>query len=97
MNTVAYALLTSPLSLWHSRLGHVLVDRLRSLVSTIRLEYVKSEHISCLSCQQGRQPTLLFNKSVSISYVPFYLIHFDVWGPSPRSTMGGLNTLLFFR
>ena len=86
----------SPLSLWHSRLGHVSFDRLQSLVLFGQLGLIKSDKVSCLSCQLGKQPALPFNKNDSIFNAPFDLIHSDVWGPSPHSTMGGSRYFVLF-
>ena len=94
--SAASALSISSQELWHSRLGHVSLDRLKSLISTGRLGKVKSESVSCLSCQLGKQPALSFNKSDSISSTPFDLIHSDVWGPSPHNTMGGSKYFVVF-
>ena len=65
------------------------VDRLWSLMSTGKLGSVKSENISCLLRQLGKQPALPFYKSDYVSSIPFDFIHSDVWGPSPHTTMGG--------
>ncbi|KAL5716108.1 hypothetical protein ACHQM5_017839 [Ranunculus cassubicifolius] len=55
----------SPFSLWHSRLGHVSVDRLRSLVSSGQLGSVKIDDVTCLPCKLGKQSALPFSKSDS--------------------------------
>ena len=94
--SAAPALSTSSLELWHSRLGHMSIDRLKSLISTGRLGTVKSESLSCLSCQLGKQPALSITKSDYISSAPFDLIHSDVWGPSPHTTMGGSKYFVVF-
>ena len=39
---------------------------------------------------------LAFNNSDSIAKVPFNLIHFDVWGPSPSRTMGRSHFFVIF-
>ena len=65
------------------------VDRLRSLVLTGKLGSVKSDNISCLPCQLGKQLALSFSKSDYVSSAPFDFIHSDVWGPSPHTIMGG--------
>ena len=86
----------SSLELWHSRLGHMSLSRLRPLASSGQLGNVSNEIIDCLSCQLDKQPALPFNNSDSISKSPFDLIHSDVWGPSPNSTMGGCRYFVIF-
>ena len=44
----------------------------------------------------GKQPTLLFNTSESISTDIFDLIHSDIWGPSPVSSIGGSRYFVIF-
>ncbi|KAK2973102.1 hypothetical protein RJ640_009754 [Escallonia rubra] len=77
------------MELWHSRLGHLSINRLRSLVSSGQLGTVKNEQINCLPCQLAKQTALPFNQSSSLASAPFDLIHSDIWGPSPNLTMGG--------
>ena len=50
---------------------------------------MSAENFDCVSCQLGKQPALPFNFSESISTDIFNLIHSDVWGPSPISSIGG--------
>ena len=95
VETVASVTTSSPLVLWHSQLGHVSFDRLRSLVSNGQLG-VLNDKIDCLSCQLAKQPTLRFNTSTSISHAPFDLIHFDIWGPSPNTTIGASKYFVIF-
>uniref|UniRef100_A0A2N9G7K3 CCHC-type domain-containing protein n=1 Tax=Fagus sylvatica TaxID=28930 RepID=A0A2N9G7K3_FAGSY len=85
-----------PLSLWHLRLGHVSVQKLRTLISSGFLGQVKHDSVDCVSCQLAKQPALSFNNSDSFSHASFDLIHSDIWGPSPTATeplskMVGLN------
>uniref|UniRef100_A0A5B6YVA5 GAG-pre-integrase domain-containing protein n=1 Tax=Davidia involucrata TaxID=16924 RepID=A0A5B6YVA5_DAVIN len=75
---------SSSLHLWHSRLGHVSVGRLRSLISSGQLGFVKDESFKCLSCQLAKQPALPFNKSESISLAPFDLV-------AQKCPRGGVN------
>ena len=82
--------------IWHSRLGHVSLGRLRFLVSKGVLGPTLNEHLDCQSCQLAKQPALSFNKSTSVSSAPFDLIHSDIWGPSPTSTMGGSQYFVIF-
>ena len=49
-----------------------------------------------MACQFGKQIALPFNNSVSHARFPFDLIHYDVWGPSPITTQGGLRYFVIF-
>ena len=82
--------------IWHSRLGHVSLGRLRLLVSKGVLGPTLNEHLDCQFCQLAKQPALSFNKSISISSAPFDLVHSDIWGPSPTNTMGGSQYFVIF-
>ncbi|GFS40568.1 hypothetical protein Acr_00g0069360 [Actinidia rufa] len=55
-----------------------------------------NEHLDCQSCQLAKQPALSFTKSTSVSSAPFALVHSDIWGPSPTSTMGGSQYFVIF-
>ena len=49
-----------------------------------------------MPCQFGKQTTLPFNNSVSLALSSFDLIHSNVWGPSPISTLGGSRYFVIF-
>ena len=87
---------TSSLALWHSRLGHASISRVKQLVSRGLLGSVSSKSFDCMPCQFGKQTALPFNNSVSHSLSSFDLIHSDVWGPSPISTPGGSHYFVIF-
>ena len=57
---------------------------------------VSTENFDCVSCQLGKQPALPFNSSESISTDIFDLIHSDVWGPSPVSSIGESRYFVVF-
>ncbi|GKV01068.1 hypothetical protein SLEP1_g13660 [Rubroshorea leprosula] len=84
----------SPLHLWHSRLGHISVGKLRPLISRGLLGSVPNGSMHCVSCQSAKQPALSFLSSHSHSTAPFDLMHSDVRGPSPTPTMGGSRHIL---
>ncbi|KAL5762227.1 hypothetical protein ACOSP7_018491 [Xanthoceras sorbifolium] len=86
----------SSLSLWHSRLGHISFSRLRSLISSGHLGSITDEHFDCISCPLAKQHALPFNNSDSTSHAPFDLIHSDIWGPSPTTTVGGSKYFVIF-
>ncbi|KAL3511541.1 hypothetical protein ACH5RR_024258 [Cinchona calisaya] len=95
-STSCSAVSTSSLDLWHSRLGHVSIGRLKTLVSQGSLGFVKNEHFECVSCQLAKHHTLPFNKSDSVATAPFDLVHSDIWGPSPTPTIGGSKYFVIF-
>ena len=84
------------LALWHARLNHVSSSQVQQLASRGLLGSVSAENFDCVSCQLGKQPTLPFNSSETISTDIFDLIHSDVWGPSPISSIGGSQYFVVF-
>ena len=95
---VAVAAVSSILSLafWLSQLGHASSSWVLHLDSRGLLDSVSTENFDCVSCQLGKQPVLPFNSSESISIDIFDLIHSDVWGPSPVSSIGGSRYFVVF-
>ena len=66
--TVAAAISFIPsFTLWHIRLGHASSFRVQQLVSRGLLGSVSTKNFDCISCRLGKQPTLPFNTSESIS------------------------------
>jgi hypothetical protein len=84
-----------PLSLWHSRLGHVSIQKLCSLISSGFLGQVKHDSIDCVSHQLAKQLALSFNNSDSFSHASFDLIHSNILGPSPLLLYANLNTMSY--
>ena len=66
------------LALWHARLGHTSSSQVQHLASRGLLGSVSTENFDCVSCQLGKQPSLPFNTSESMSTDIFDLIHYDV-------------------
>ena len=93
---VAHIASIFPLSLWHLRLGHVSVQKLRSLISSGFLGQVKHDLVECVSCQLAKQLALSFNNSDFISHASFDLIYSDIWGPSPSATIGESKYFVIF-
>jgi hypothetical protein len=87
---------SASIELWHSRLGHVSLPRIQTLVSRGLLGSISSSPFDCMPCQLGKQPALPFNNSESIASATFDLIHSDVWGPSPVPTVGGVKIFCYF-
>ena len=72
------------------------IQKLRSLISSGLLGQVKYDLVDCVSCQLAKQPALSFNNSDSFSHASFDLIHSDIWGPSPTTTVGGSKYFIIF-
>jgi hypothetical protein len=83
-------------SLWHSPFGHASLPRVQLLASQGHLGSVDLKSFDCISCQLGKQTHLSFNKSESLSFAPFDLVHSDIWGPAPVPTEGGSRYFVIF-
>jgi len=94
--TTSMAAITVTSNLWHSRLGHASLSRVRLLASQGHLGSVNFQSFDCVSCHLGKQTHLSFNKSESFSFAPFDLVHFDIWGPAPILTKGGFRHFVLF-
>ena len=82
------------LAIWHARLGHTSSSRVQHLAFRGLLGSMSKENFDCVSCQLGKQPTLPFNTSESMSTDVFDLIHFDVWGLPLSLILVDLDILL---
>lgn len=64
--------------LWHFYLGHVSSSRLKYLASARTLGKLQTSDISiCCDFKLAKFTSFPFSDSVSMSYIPFDLIHFD--------------------
>ena len=66
------------LTIWHAQLSYTSSSRVQHLASRGLLGSVSNENFDYLSCQLGKQLTLPFNTSESMSIDVFDLIHSDV-------------------
>lgn len=85
----AFVLTAPSVGLWHQRLGH---PGRRVLHRTFpSLDFIPSKSFSvCETCQFGKHVRLPFQSSTSVSYVPFQIVHTDVW-TSPLSSFSGFK------
>ncbi|KAL0545170.1 hypothetical protein IC582_020316 [Cucumis melo] len=82
---------------WHLRLGHASSDKLCNLTSTGLLNNVsKFSTFDCLNCKLAKQPALSFPNSAYLCDKPFGLIHSDIWGPAPCTTVNGYRYFVLF-
>ena len=88
INMAAVAEGASGSCLWHNRLGHISTKGMKMLVAKRVLEDLKSVNRGlCENCVMGR---VSFTKTPrEPKKVRLEMVHTDVWGPSPVSSLGG--------
>ena len=86
-------------STWHSRLGHphskILQTVLQSLPTTI-VDSSSSSHSFCKHCVLGKMSQLPFAISCIHATEPLQLVHSDVWGPTPITSINGSKYYVSF-
>ena len=93
--TIAVSSIPS-LTLWHARLCRASSSRVQHLASRGLLGSLFIENFDCVSCKLRKQPILPFNTSESMSTDIFDLIHYDIWGLSSISSIGGSRYFVIF-
>ncbi|CAI7797021.1 unnamed protein product, partial [Closterium sp. NIES-53] len=84
--------LSHPTVLWHHRLGHPSLPRLRSMASQCLVSNLPRVFASlppspaplCTPCVEGRLRATPHSSSLRPATAPFQTLHLDVWGPAPR-------------
>lgn len=71
--------------LWYYRLGHPSFSYLKHLFPDL---FSSKMHLNfkCNTCILAKSHRVSYHVSMNKSAIPFSLIHFDVWGPSPVTT-----------
>ncbi|KAB2595380.1 hypothetical protein D8674_030830 [Pyrus ussuriensis x Pyrus communis] len=79
-------------SVWHNRFGHP-----SNLTTSLMLKHA---HITCAkdvvstvcqSCLEGKFTRLPFSPRTLQSSIPFEIVHSDLWGPAPCSSIDGFK------
>ncbi|CAI7916618.1 unnamed protein product [Closterium sp. NIES-54] len=86
-------LLSHQTLLWHHRLGHPSLPRLRSMHSRLLVSGLprslpplpRSPAPPCLPCVEGRQHAAPHSFEFPPTTAPLQTLHMDVWGPAPVS------------
>lgn len=78
---------------WHARLGHPGRDVQQRILQFFPFTCTPSSSHSCHACRIGKHVRLPFSESLSISTVPFQLVHCDLW-TSPIPSNSGLKYYL---
>ncbi|CAI7813605.1 unnamed protein product [Closterium sp. NIES-54] len=92
----SYRLLSHQTLLWHHRLGHPSLPRLRGmhsgiLVSSLPRSLPPPQPLPappCLPCVEGRQRAAPHSSSFPPNIAPLQTLHRDVWGPARVSGQG---------
>ncbi|KAL5849218.1 hypothetical protein ACOSQ4_007231 [Xanthoceras sorbifolium] len=90
-NIVAVADSDGKSNLWHQRLGHMSEKGMKTLLSKGKLPDLKAVDVGlCEDCIFGKQKKVSFAKIGKILKAEkLELVHTDVWGPSPVSSLSG--------
>ncbi|CAI7856400.1 unnamed protein product [Closterium sp. NIES-53] len=89
-------LLSHQTLLWHHRLGHPSLPRLRGMHSLFLVSSLPrslpplppSPTPPCLPCVEGRQSAAPHSSSFPLTTAPLQTLHMDVWGPAHVSGQG---------
>ena len=83
--------------LWHCRLGHIGVKRMKKLHADGLLESRDYESLdACEPCLMGKMTKTLFSGTMERATDLLEIIHTDVCGPMSVETHGGYNCFLTF-
>jgi histone deacetylase 1/2 len=85
-------------SIWHDRLGHPGASILDSLRKNKMIECIASSKLNstfCTSCPLGKHIKMPFIDSDNFSFMPFDILHSDVWTSPVLSTSGHKYYVLF--
>jgi hypothetical protein len=81
--------------LWHRPLGHLSFGYLQHVFPNL-FSGLSNLDIKCETCILVKSHRVTYPLSMNKSDIPFALIHYDVWGPSPKSTMFGFRVFVIF-
>ena len=82
--------------MWHTRLGHPCQRVLNHVVRDFLPARDLNKVSFCKHCVQGKMTELPFPLSVSNTSSPLELVHSDVWGPAPITSINGTRYFVIF-
>ena len=96
--TIAAAVSQNCSELWHRRLGHMSEKGMKVLAKDSKLPGLKSVNLDmCEGCIFGKQKKVSFRKGGKApKEEKLALVHSDVWGPSPVTSLGGAQYYVTF-
>ena len=86
-------------SVWHARLGHVNMEKLKVMVQKKLVNGLPNlanfnQKEICEGCQFGKSHRLPFDKSIIRSRTPLECIHGDLFGPTRTPSLSGFRFML---
>lgn len=78
------------LELLHARLGHCSLSKLKHVPGCT----VGPNSILCDTCMMSKFHRLPFQRSNSLAFKPFELVHMDLWGPYKTPNISGVHYFL---
>ena len=86
------------LQIWHNRLGHPSSAIFKKTLHNNSLVHSDKQFTSffCSDCAIGKNHKLPFTTSTSSASVALTLVHYDVWGPAPTSSVNGYRYYVLF-
>lgn len=97
MNAAESGVVSDVLKLWHERLGHQNINRVKEVLKKLNINYSNQKDFFCESCVFGKQHRLPFKKTGTSADSPGNLIHTDTCGPMQEKSIGGSRYFVLFK
>jgi hypothetical protein len=81
--------------LWHRRLGHPSFVYMKHLFPDL-FSHLQHSNFQCETCILAKSHRVSYPLRLNKKDTPFSLIHSDVWGPSPITTVSGFRWFVLF-
>ncbi|BBN68591.1 hypothetical protein Prudu_489S000400 [Prunus dulcis] len=96
ISSSAFVSIKAPVQIWHSRLGHPSSNIFRKVISgnKLALQGKSSVDFFCSDCAIAKNHKLPFHPAGSSTSHSLALLHCDVWGPAPVTSVSGFQYYL---
>ncbi|KAM1161918.1 hypothetical protein ACFX13_001069 [Malus domestica] len=96
VSSSAFVSIKAPVKIWHNRLGHPSSTIFRKVISSNRLALHGKSSVDffCSDCAIAKNHKLSFSPAKSSTPHSLALIHCDVWGPAPVTSVSGFQYYL---
>ena len=84
-------------TLWHKRLGHISIQRMKKLIKDEILPDLDFSYFdTCVDCIKGKLTTKVRNAKIDRCIELLGVIHTDIFGPFTHLTIGGYKYFISF-